>query len=182
MTAILASDLLFKVSTTSGAAGNSTAQAAPTTGSLGKYISTTALAGVSLANLFPGTTTPSEVGYRCVFVHNNTASGNTLTDAVVYLGGGDPAGGATVSIAVDPTAASPIGQAAAQAGTSSGTSAPTTSPVFDSPATAALGLPLGDIPPGYCRAIWIKRVSPSVMPSPQITEAISLVVSGATSA
>lgn len=182
MTAILQSDLLLKVSTTSGAAGNSTAQAAPTTGSVGKYISTTALAGVSLANLFPGTTTPSEVGYRCIFIHNNTSSGNTLTGAVVYLTGGDPAGGATVSIAVDPTAASPIGSSSAQAGTSSGTSTPTTSPVFATPATVGTGLPLGDIPPGYCRAIWIQRVSPGVMPVPQITEAISLTISGATSA
>jgi hypothetical protein len=182
VTALLQSDLLLKVSTTSGAAGNTTAQAAPSTGSLGKYISTTPLAAVSLANLFPATVTISEVVYRCIFVYNNTSSGNTLQGAVVYLLGGDPSGGATVTIAVDPTAASPIGSAAAQAGTTSGSSVPTTTPAFATPTSVATGLSLGDIPPGYCKAIWIKRVSPATMPVPGITENITLAVSGATGA
>ena len=117
MAAITSGEILYKLSITTGSAGNSAAQGNPNA-SLGKYISTTQLSGTSLNNLFDNVTgaenTAGTTDYRCVFVHNSN-SANTLQSAVVYLSGGDPAGGATVTIAVDNIAASAIGSSSAQA-------------------------------------------------------------------
>ena len=157
--AITATDILFKLSTPAGAAGN--ANAGTVGASLGKYISTTPLSGTALHNLFPVLTgsqnAASQVDYQCVFVHNNHAT-LTATAVSLYLSG-DVADGAAVAIGVDPTAASVIGAASAQAlQIASSTTAPA-GVTFSAPTTDGTGISLGDIGPGQCKAFWVRRTA-----------------------
>src|SRR3989304_3681462 len=115
--AIVAGDILFKLSIKTGTAGNQSAQG-DVNASLGKYISTTELSGTALNNLFDDVSgaenAASDVEYRCVFVHNSHGS-LTYQGSVVWLSA-EVGGGASIAIAIDDIAASPIGQAGAQAG------------------------------------------------------------------
>ena len=157
--AITASDILFKLSTTTGAAGN--ANAGTVGASLGKYISTTQLSGTALHNLFPVLTgaqnAASQVDYECVFVHNAHAT-LTATAVTLYLSG-DVAGGATVSIGVDPTAASAIGSASVQALQIASSITTPAGVAFSAPTTDGTGISLGDIGPGQCKAFWVRRTA-----------------------
>ena len=95
---IASSDILLKLSITSGAAGNAAAQPDPNA-SLGKYISTTQLSGTALNNLFDDVSgaesAAGDIEYRCVFVHNNHGSLN-YQNAVVYLSA-ETAGGSSIA-------------------------------------------------------------------------------------
>ena len=160
MTAIVAGEILFKYSTTAGAAGN--AGTSTPTGSLGKYISTSAWAGGAANDLFDDISgaenAASTVDYRCVFVHNSNTA-NPLQNAVVYMSA-EVAGGASIAIAVDTTAASAIGSATAQAlQATTELAGPQTSLTYSSPTTAGTGLALGNIPVGNCRAFWVRRTA-----------------------
>lgn len=156
---ITATDILFKLSTTAGSAGNS---GAGTVGqSLGKYISTTQITSASLHNLFNAVSgaenAASEVNYQCVFVHNAHAT-LTLTGAKVYVSA-EVAGGTAVAIGVDTTAASAIGSASAQAlQIADDTTAPA-GVSFSTPTTSGAALTLGDIPAGQCKAFWVRRTA-----------------------
>jgi hypothetical protein len=157
LSAIISSDILFKYSTTAGAAGNSGTGTAST--SLGKYISTTTIPDATLNALFDDVTgaenSASTVDYRCVFVHNSNAA-NALENAVVYLSS-EVAGGTSVAVGADTTAASAIGSASAQAlQVASETTAPA-GVSFSSPTTAGTGVALGTIPAGQCKAFWVRR-------------------------
>ena len=157
--AIQATDILFKLSVRTGSAGNS--QAGTPDGSLGKYISTTEITDASLHNIFDAVTgvenAASDVEYRCIFVHNAHGS-LTLTDAVVWLSA-EVSGGADAAIAVDDIAASAIGSAPAQADEVADESTPPSGESFSSPTSKGTGLSIGDLLPGYCRAIWIRRTA-----------------------
>lgn len=182
MAAITAGELLFKLSVTSGAAGNATA--GTPAGSLGKYVSTTQLSGTALNNLFDDVTGAENAAgttdYRCFFVHNSNTA-NALTNAVVYLSGGDPAGGSTVTIAVDNIAASALGSASAQADLiASETTAPTGVGAFSAPSTIGTGLSLGTIGIGQVKAVWVKRVTSSA--AAVNSETVSFAVTGDTGA
>ncbi len=76
---IVAADVKFRLATTAGSAGNSTAQATPSN-SLGKYMSTTDLVDLTLNNLYDDVSgdenAAGTVEYRCLFVYN---SHGTLT-------------------------------------------------------------------------------------------------------
>ena len=183
--AISASDIKFKLAIKTGSAGNSAAQPDPDE-SLGKYISTTELSGTALNNLFDDMSGSENAGetaeYRCVFVHNAHGS-LTLTDAKLYLSGGDPAGGADVALAVDTTAASAIGSASAQAleaTTAYAPGAPITGLSYSAPSTAGEGLDLGDIDAGDCKAFWVRRTGADT--SAVTPETATLAVSGNTAA
>ena len=157
--AIVAGDLLFKYSVKTGSAGNSTS--GTVAGSLGKYISTTALA-TGANGLFDDVSGPenaaSTVDYRCVFLHNNHAT-LTAQSTVVYLSA-EVSGGANCALAVDNVAASAIGSSSAQADQiTNETTAPSAVGSFSSPTTAGAGLSLGDIPAGSCRAFWVRRTA-----------------------
>jgi hypothetical protein len=160
MTAIVAGDILFKYSV-AAAAGNTTAGTAAT--SLGDQISTTAWAGGSVNDLFDDISgaenAASTVDYRCIFVHNSNAS-NTLQNAVVYLSA-EVAGGASIAVAVDTTAASVIASGSTQATTVANelTSPGAGAGAFSSPTTSATGLSLGNIPVGQCKAFWVRRTA-----------------------
>lgn len=156
---ILTSDILRKYSVTTGAAGNSTAGTAA--GSLGKYISTTQWTDGVANNLFDDITgdenAASTVDYRCEFVHNN--HGSLTWQAPVAWISAEVAGGASVSISVDTTAASAVGSSSAQAkNIATETTAPT-SQTFSAPTTKGTGLALSDIPSGQCKGLWWKRTA-----------------------
>jgi hypothetical protein len=162
MAAIVASDLVFRYSVKTGSAGNTTASTA--TGSLGTYISTTAWAGGAANDLFDDITgaenAASTVDYRCIFVYNSN-SANALQNAVVYLST-EVAGGASVAVAADSTAASALGSATAQALTATSETAPgsgVTSLAYSSPTTAGSGVSLGSIPAGQVKAFWVRRTA-----------------------
>jgi hypothetical protein len=159
--AIVAGDILYKFSVKTGAAGNSTAGSAA--GSLGKYISTTQITDNTLNNLFDDVTgdenAASTVDYRCFFVHNSHAS-LSWQSVVVWLSA-EVAGGASIAIAIDDTAASAIGSASAQADEiTNETTAPGAGVgSFSAPTTKGTGLSLGTIPAGQCRAVWVRRTA-----------------------
>lgn len=176
--AIVATDIKRKFSV-SAAAGNTTAGAAAT--SLGDQISTTEWADA--ATLFDTITgaenAASTVDYRCVFVHNAHAT-LTLENAVVYVSS-QVAGGADIAIAVDNIAASAIGSASAQAAViATETTTPTGVGAFSAPSTAGTGLALGNILPGYCRAVWIRRTATNS--GPVDADGFTLAVTGDTAA
>lgn len=158
---IVASDLLWKLSVKTGSAGNSTA--GTPAGSLGKYISTTAWDQNTLANnLFDVVTgeenLAAESEYRCVFIHNAHAT-LTLQTPVVYIDS-QVSGGADVTIGVDPAAATAIGSASAQAASVTDENTAPAGVTFSGAAVSrATGLPLSDLAPGYCRAVWVKRTT-----------------------
>ena len=179
---IAATDIKRRLSITSSAAGNSSPSSGPA--SLGKYISTTDLSSVTGLNLLFDRISGAEnaamtADYRCVF-YANTHGTLTWLSPKVWLQGGDPSGGAAVAIAVDPTPASPIDSAAAQALTAASETAPgsgVTSLTFSSPSTEAAGIALDNIPPGYCRAVWIRRTAQN---NAAVTETVTLAYNGGT--
>ena len=151
-----------------GSAGNSTAQGNANL-SLGKYISTTA-APTGLNGWFDAASAAENaagmVDYRCGFVRNLDATLTALSYKL-WMEGGDPAGGMQWAIALDTTAASPIGQAAAQAlEIANDTTAPA-GLTWVTPTSEGAGLSFGNLAPGYCRAFWIRRTQTN---SPAVTE------------
>ena len=159
--AIASTDLLFKLSEKSGAAGDTVA--GTPAGSLGKYVSTTEITTATLHNLFDVVTgdenADSDVEYRCIFIHNNHAT-LALTAAVVWLSA-EVENGCAVAIAVDDIAPTAKGQAGAQADEIADESTAPGAGVgaFSSPVSKATGLALGDIPVGYVQAIWVRRTA-----------------------
>lgn len=157
--AIVAGDILKKLSIKTGAAGNSSAQADPNA-SLGKYISISA-AAETLHALFDAITgvenAASDVEYRCIFIHNNHATLTALTTKV-YISA-ETAGGAALAIGVDTTAASAIGSASAQAIEVATEGDAPVGVSFSSPVSEGAALTLGDIPAGQCKALWLRRTA-----------------------
>jgi hypothetical protein len=175
MTAIVSTDILFKLSAPGAASGNSTSGSAGN--SWGNYISTTQISNTPLDNLFTDITgaenAASQVDYACVFIHNNTSSGNSMLNTVAWL----PlslfvSGGANVALAADTFSASAIGTSSQQAvkitantnapaGVSGWVSPTNTAPSYPSYTN---GIQLGTIAPGYCIAVWIRRTATNSAP------------------
>lgn len=159
MTAITASEILTKYSTTAGAAGN--ANTGTAAGSLGKYVSTTQWAGGSANDLFDDVSGTENAGntvdYRCIFVHNSNAS-NPLETAYVYLSA-EVGGGAAIAVGADTTAASALGSATAQALTIANETTAPSGVTFSSPITQGAAVSLGTIPAGQVKAFWIRRTA-----------------------
>ena len=159
--AISASDILIKLSTTSGAAGDSTAQS--TAGAnLGKFMASTEMADATLGNLFPDITGDENrvgnVDYQCIFVHNNHAT-LTYQNAVVWVSA-QVSGGASVDIALDSTAISDHDSDSAQALTiADKDTAPSGLTFAGTAVSKATGLAIGDLAPGEVKAVWVKRTA-----------------------
>jgi hypothetical protein len=156
--AIASSDIKFKLSTKSGSAGNSLTSTPAA--SLGKYISTTEITDATLNNLFDDVSgdenAASNVEYRCIFIHNSHAT-LTMENTVAWVSS-EVSGGAAVAIGVDSIAASAIGGASAQADDiADEDTAPDAVGAFSTPTSKGTALSLGNIAPGYCKALWIKR-------------------------
>lgn len=171
--AIVAADIPFRLTTKSGAAGNTTAQGNPAL-SLGKYLSTTVWAGGTIHDLFQLLEAEENAGlvakYRALAIPNLHAT-LTLTGARAYFPNGIGTG-SDVAVAVDTTAASLVGSASAQGLEATTDTAPGSSIVglsYSAPTTYATGVALGDIGPGYCRFLWVRRtgVNGPAQASPQ---------------
>jgi hypothetical protein len=175
MTAIVSSDILFKLSAPGASTGNTVSGTAGN--SWGNYVSTTQLSNTPLDNLFTDITgaenAASQVDYACVFIHNNTSSGNSMLNTVAWL----PlslfvTGGANVALAADTFGASAIGTSSQQAvKITANTNAPAgisgwVSPTSTAPSSPSYtnGIQLGTIAPGYCIALWVRRSATNSAP------------------
>jgi hypothetical protein len=181
MAAITSGEILFKYSVKTGSAGNSTAGTAA--GSLGTWISTTPWAGGSANDLFDDISgaenAASTVDYRCIFIHNSN-SANALQNAVVYISS-EVAGGASIALAADTTAASALAAGTAQALTATTETAPgagVTGLTYSSPTTAGTGVSLGNIPAGQVKPFWIRRTAANT--SALSGDGVTIAVSGDT--
>lgn len=159
MAAITAADINFRGSTTAGAAGNSTAYGGADTG-LGKYATNNNLADATLNAMFSDATgaenAASTIHYQCMFVYN--ANGANAYQSVAAWLSAEVAGGASIALAADSTAASAVGSAGAQAlQIASRTTAPAGPLTFSSPTTFASGVALGTIGTGQVKGLWVRR-------------------------
>lgn len=177
---IVSSDLKTRYSTKLGTAGNQLTGTAA--GSLGKYVSTTDWPGGTINDLFPDVSGADNLAlvseYRCIFIVNTHGS-LSWTSPVIWISA-EVAGGANVSIGVDPTAASVIGSSSDQAvSVATGQTAPV-GVTFSAPTTQGAGLALGDIPAGQCKAFWVKRTATN---SPALSnDGVTLTMTGDTAA
>jgi hypothetical protein len=177
---IATSDLSLYYSVSSAAAGFTTAGSPAS--SLGGYLSTSPVVDAVLDNLFPDVTgdenAAQNVDYKCVFLVNNHAT-LTLQRTVVWIES-EVAGGANMSYAADQKGQVPKAQVALQAATiASKQVAPTAVSAFSTGTTKAAGLPVGDIPPGACVALWLKRTNTNS--AAQYNDAVSVKFEGDTS-
>lgn len=161
MAAIVASDLVWRFTTTSGSAGDSTAATA--SGSLGKYAgnSSSAWSGGSLNDLFDNVSgaenAASTVDYRGLALLNNNASNSALSGSL-YIAS-EVAGGTSIAIGADTTAASAKGGASAQLLTIANENTAPAGVSFSSPTTDGAGISLGDIPVANVKGVWIRRTA-----------------------
>jgi hypothetical protein len=155
-------DLRFSVPTSpSGTplfpAGNSLPQRDPAK-SLGGWISTTSCRVVGVNGFFPALSgddnTAGAAEYRCIFLAN-LSSTYTWKAVVAWLAVQSQA--ALLALGVDPTSASPLATILPQARTVTTTTQAPQGVVFASPSAQAQGIVLGDLAPGYCRALWLRR-------------------------
>lgn len=153
---IASSDIIYRLSTKSGAAGDSTA--AVIADALGKYAATTAVSGTAQNNLFENVTgdenAASTVFYKCVFVLNNHAT-LTLTSAVLWLSAETALGG-SLALGADTTAASAKGSASAQALSIANRTTAPAGVTFSAPTTKGAAIALGNIGPGQVKAFWVR--------------------------
>ena len=133
----------------SGGASNSDVNA-----SLGGVISSVEITDNTLHNLFDKVTgAEAEAGdteYRLIYVKNTHAT-LTYQGVKVYIDTNTPSAGTSVEISVATETGSPT-QTIANENT-----APNTQ-TFSSAAGSANGLTIGDLAPGVCKGIWIKRI------------------------
>lgn len=160
MAAIIASEIVWRYTTTAGSAGDTTANT--TVGTfLGKYAASSAWAGGGTNDLFADITgaqnAASQVDYAGLAILNNNTA-NALQNAVAYISS-EVAGGASVAVGADTTAASAKGSATAQLLTvASATTAPA-GVTFSSPTTAGAGVSLGTIPVANVKGLWVRRTA-----------------------
>lgn len=155
---ILSTDLQYRLSVKTGAAGDTTASTPAA--SLGGYPSTTQPTTAQLHNLFDTVTgdenTAGDVEYRGLFIYNANAS---LTwDTVVVWIQSETAGGASIAIGVDTTAALDVDSASKHLEIADESTAPS-GVSFSSPTTKGAGLALGNIAADFCRQVWIRRTA-----------------------
>lgn len=155
---IVASDIQWRYSVNTGSAGNSVAQSDPNA-AVGKYMSTTSWAGGSLNDLFDDISGAENLAsasdYRCIFVYNSHPSLALLSSKVWVPS--QVAGGAVVTIGLDPTGKVTNNQSAVQAVTVIDQTVAPAGVTFSSAGTLGTALTIGDLQPGQCIAVWIKR-------------------------
>jgi hypothetical protein len=172
VTAIVATDIVFLLSVPTASQGYTNGGTPGS--SLGKFCSTSVIANGVLDNVFSDITGPEnaadQVDYQCIFVLNNTSSGNSMLNTVVwlplplYITG---SGATTKQLATDSVGFTPKGQSGTPqaAVTTSNLIAPSPISGWVGPsASNAGGLPAGTIPPGYVFAVWIQRTAVAGVP------------------
>ena len=157
MTAIVAGDIHFRASTVTGAVGNSTAYGGVDTG-LGKYATNNDLADATLNAMFSDATgaenAASTVHYQALFVYNANAS-NIWVSPAAWLSA-EVAGGATISIGADTTAAAVIASNPNGLTIANRTTAPA-GVTFTAPTTFGTGVAMSNIGIGFCKGLWVRR-------------------------
>lgn len=170
--AVESADIKVRLSTKTGAAGNTTASTPAE--SLGKYISTTDLVDATLQNLFSNITAAQAAAgvtlYRCIFAYNSHGS-QTWQSVVAWLLS-QIAGGGDLSMGLDPAGSVPAGQAGAQAEEIADETTAPTGVTFSQPTDIADALSLGNIVAGNCHAIWFKLVVPADVAAQRLDNAI----------
>lgn len=160
MTAIVASDIKWHFTTTAGSAGNSTANTTVST-FLGKYAASSLWAGGGTNDLFADITgaqnAASQVDYAGLAIENGNAS-NSAQNSVAYLSS-EVAGGASVAIGADTTAASSLTNASAQLLTIANNTTAPAGVSFSSPTTAGTGISLGTIAVANVKGLWVRRTA-----------------------
>lgn len=160
MAAIIASEIVWRFTTTAGAAGDSTANT--TVGTfLGKYAATSAWAGGALNDLFADISgaenAASTVDYAGLAILNNN-SANVAENGVIYISA-ETAGGASIAVGVDTTATSAKGSASAQLLTIANKNTAPAGVSFSSPTTIGTGLALSNIPTSNVKGVWVRRTA-----------------------
>lgn len=160
MAAIIASEIVWRFTTTAGAAGDSTANT--TVGTfLGKYAATSAWAGGALNDLFADISgaenAASTVDYAGLAILNNN-SANVAENGVIYISA-ETAGGASIAVGVDTTATSAKGSASAQLLTIANKNTAPAGVTFSSPTTIGTGLALSNIPTSNVKGVWVRRTA-----------------------
>jgi hypothetical protein len=92
-----------------------------------------------------------------LFVYNANATLSWL-NVVLWLSS-EVAGGASIGLSVDSTAASAVASASAQALTIANKNTAPAAISFTAPTTKATGLSVGTIPATQVRAFWVRRTS-----------------------
>lgn len=114
-----------------------------------------------------------QVDYACLFVLNNTASGNSMLNTVVWLPSAYfVTGGATVALGADPAGVSVKTSSVLQAAKiTSNLVAPAGVSTWVTPQSSAPtapgysgGLQIGTVAPGSCFALWIRRTAVNSAP------------------
>lgn len=170
MAAIVPTDVLFKLSAPNANAGNTVAGYPGT--SWGGWLSTSLLPSAALDNIFNDITgaanAAGQVDYACLFIQNNTASGNTMLGTVAWLPQAMITGvGSTIAMAADPMGITAINSVNPQAVTiASNLVAPVGVSPYVVPTTITPtapnyvnGLQLGNIAPTQCVAVWFQRTA-----------------------
>jgi hypothetical protein len=168
MTQIVSSDIVYLLSAPVASAGFQ--QTGTPGNSLGKYCATTVI-GNFTDNVFTDINgvqnTADQVDYQCVFVLNNTSSGNSMLNAVAWMPTQNVvAGGANVTMALDNIGVTVKNSTIAQATSIvSSTTAPINVGTYVPPSSnSAGGIALGTIPPGYVVALWFQRTATNSPP------------------
>ena len=158
--AVSPSDIKRRLSTQSGAAGNSTASTPAA--SIGKYMSTTDLVDATVENLFINITAAEAAAgktvYRCLFLYNSHGS-QSMTATKIWVVS-QTAGGGDISIGLDPAGAVTYNQAGAQAAIPANDTTAPSGVVFRTPTSEADALSIGTLASGKCYAVWFKLVVP----------------------
>jgi hypothetical protein len=140
----------------------------------GKYMSTTQVnAATTTDNIFLDASgimnANMEVDYACIFLANNTVTGFSMKNPVVWM----PVQFAvnytdTIQLGADPIGVVPQTSASQQAQLISAQNiAPAGVTTWAYPSTTLnTGVKVADIPPGYCVGIWFKRALTNVGPTP----------------
>jgi hypothetical protein len=169
VTAIVPSDIVFLLSVPAATAGYQTIGVAGN--SLGKFCSTTPISSTPYDNLFSDITGPEnaadQVDYACVFVLNNTASGNTMNNTFVWLPTVNVVpGGSNQMLATDNIGITTKTSSSAQAATiASSVTAPAGISGWVPPSTtSAAGIFVGYVAPGQVFACWIQRTATNSLP------------------
>lgn len=152
---IISTDLVWRWSV-AAAAGDTTASSA--SASLGDQVASNGPTSGAANNFWDDVSSSEaaagDVEYRCGFVLNNHGTLTHIGSVLSILS--ETAGGASIAIGADPTAASAKGSASAQAVTiANEQTAPAGVTFGTSPAA------LGDIPAGFVKAFWVRRTVPA---------------------
>lgn len=177
---IASTDLVYQFSVPTATQGNQTLGNAAT--SHGGWLSTTLITDAVLDNIFSDVTgdenASSNVDYKCIFLVNNHAT-LTLQRAVVWLFS-EVVGGANGAVALDNIGILPKASNAQQATIITGKNvAPVGVTTFSTATTKSAGLTIGDIPPGNCAAIWLRRTATNSVA--QVNDGVSIRAEGDTS-